>query len=238
MILKTLWTTICLLLVAPFAHALEYPVSYVVDLKEIKSVIDGAPLTFELHATRACNAAFQSQVINAGDASLVLESIKTRKVKAGPKVPKEVHLRTNLELTAPAQDLYFLKVTGDGVSAIGSDCQPQVPPRLRHVTKVKGANASNSNFLTSPPCLSDEVATGGGCGCTGSAVQRSEPTADSWYCQCRDVVGLLRADVTCLGETYAVCGNGTVEDWEQCEQASDCPSEIYECNWCVCSVVE
>ena len=126
MISKSLCASIVALvvLVPLVSLAADLPVAYEVDEKVLKT---GAPagtsLTFELHGDDGCTSALASSPILVE--ALTIERVKLFKAKGGPKPPKLAMLRTTLTGVTPPAGGAYLKVTGDGITAIGSACQAQ-----------------------------------------------------------------------------------------------------------------
>lgn len=110
-------------LVAASAGAADVPVRYTVDDKALKAAVSGTMLTFSLYSDSACTAQMFSQVV-AIDNVGAIEKLKRVKPKGGTKPPSTDELEAALS-GAPAAAVYYLKVTGTGVTAVGGACQVQ-----------------------------------------------------------------------------------------------------------------
>jgi hypothetical protein len=147
-----------LLLASGFAGATsDIRVSYLADLKTLKSGAPaGTPLTFQLFTDSACTTAVSSEVVNVETLTL-LQQVKAVAVSGGAKAPKPVELRHVIS-GVTAQPLFYLKVTGSGVSPIGGACQ------------LQNASVNGSDAVVPPPpppatCGPDSVSVGSGAPC-------------------------------------------------------------------------
>ena len=105
------------------AWAVDVPVMYNVDASALKSAVAGTMLTFELHATSACSSAVLSQAVASENVSLI-SKLKAFRVSGGPKPPK-VNQLLQVLTGAPSESVYYLKVTGTGITPVGGACQLQ-----------------------------------------------------------------------------------------------------------------
>jgi hypothetical protein len=104
-------------------NAGDLSLAYTVDAKELKQAVAGTALTFELYEDEACSTLLSSAQVLVEDVDQLLQ-LKLARPKGAPKPAKAVELRHVLEGAALPRTLY-LKVTGTGVLAVGSDCQVQ-----------------------------------------------------------------------------------------------------------------
>ena len=105
------------------AWAVDVPVLYNVDATALKSAVAGTMLTFELHTTSACSSAVLSQTVASEHVSLI-SKLKAFKVSGGPTPPK-VNQLLQVLTGAPSESVYYLKVTGTGITPVGGACQLQ-----------------------------------------------------------------------------------------------------------------
>ncbi len=183
-----------LLAAASAAHAADVRVAYLVDAKALKA---GAPagtvLTFEVHASAACNAAVASAVVNVEDVTL-LATVRAAGVTAGPKPRKQmIEMRHVLTGVAP-QTAFYLRVTGSGIVPVGGACQ------LQHASL--GATG-----VTVPPasCPPDAVVAGSSCADKYEASLWSIPPAQTVVIQkVKDGTATL-ADLTGAGAVQVGC---------------------------------
>jgi len=107
--------------------------------------VAGTPFTFQLFSDSVCTALVQSQIAPVDAVDLV--QLRLLKPRGGGSVPKAAEIRHTL-IGVPAVAPLYLKVSGTGVLALGSDCQPQPitsagsapPPPPAGVLVVKDAN--------------------------------------------------------------------------------------------------
>ncbi len=115
-------------IVATSANAIDLPVAYLIDFKEFKkNVVAGAPLSFDLHAESDCSgSAVYGEMKFAGATDVIAEKVTQQRAKGQkPSPPRGIRLSTTLAPSSVGEQL-FLKVTGDGIVPLESDCQPQV----------------------------------------------------------------------------------------------------------------
>lgn len=106
------------------AHAADFPVTYTVEEKPLKTAIAGTPLTFTLHRNASCaDAAVSTYVVNIEDVTF-LSKLKMFTPKNDAKIPNTVELHHTLVGITATGNL-FLKVTGAGITPVGGLCQPQ-----------------------------------------------------------------------------------------------------------------
>jgi hypothetical protein len=123
--------------------AASLPVSYLVEEKPLKVAIAGTPLTFSLYSDDTCTTLVESVQINVEDVT-VLVKLKQMTPKNDTKLSNTVELRHTLAGVAPSAT-NFLRVSGDGVVAVGDPCQAQ------------GSSFAGSPPVTAPaiPVLTD-----------------------------------------------------------------------------------
>jgi hypothetical protein len=139
-----------LLALAPAAHAADIQVGYRVDAKSLKSNTPaGTPLTFQLYTDSTCaTSAGGPQVVNVENVTLI-EAPKLVRVKNGPKPPQVAEISYTMTGITPLP-AFYAKVTGAGITPIGSACQLQP--------------ASVGGTIPPPPsCLPDSVLSGSTC---------------------------------------------------------------------------
>lgn len=103
-------------------RAADLPVSYLVDEKALKAAVAGTALTFELHTDRACTSPIVVQAVLIEQVDVV-SRLKRVKAKQSPDPPKTTELRHTLADVPSLTPLY--RVTGTGVTPLGSECQVQ-----------------------------------------------------------------------------------------------------------------
>jgi len=186
--------SLLLVLAASSAFAADVRVTYLVDGKALKAAAPaGTVLTFELHTTNACSAAVASDAVNVEDVTL-LEQVKTAAVKSGPKPPKNVlEVRHILTGVTPAP-VFYLRVTGTGVSAVGGACQLQY-----------ASFADTSAVIPPTSCPPDAVIAGNGCVDKYKASLWGIPPSETVTIQkVKDGTATL-ADLTAAGATQYGC---------------------------------
>ncbi len=154
--MKQAFCLLGVLLAAITARAAALPVSYLVDLRALKtSTPSGTPLTFTLYSDNACTRQVASQVVNVEDVN-VIESLKRLTPRGATKAPQTARLTTTLSgISAPGS--LFLTVSGPGITAVGASCQVQVGraeegilPSL-HVTLRYGLGTGRGWAIDDPP---------------------------------------------------------------------------------------
>ena len=122
---------------ASVAGAADIQVGYRDDAQSLKSSTPaGTPQTFQLYTDSACaTSAGGPQVVNV-EAVTLIEAPKLIKVKNGPKPPQVAEIAYTMTGITP-QPAFYAKVTGAGITPIGSACQLQtasvggtIPPAL------------------------------------------------------------------------------------------------------------
>src|SRR5690349_19931259 len=117
--------TVMLLAVPLAANRVDVQVSYMVDLKALKSSAPASTaLTFTLYSDNACTTQVAQQTVNVENVN-VIESLKLLTPKGAPKPPQTARLETKLTGVNPPVSTY-LTVTGTGVMPVGGSCQLQV----------------------------------------------------------------------------------------------------------------
>ena len=115
--------------VANAGFASTIPGSYTVDAKDLKgNAPAGTMITFELHEDAACSAAIASDTVDIDDV-VVVESLKTAKVKGGAKRAQTArlnHVFTGVSPSAGA-DLFVRVSASAGITAVDGACQAQEP---------------------------------------------------------------------------------------------------------------
>lgn len=119
---RTLLASIALL-VPSFALAIDLPVNYSIDGKQIKDATAATLVTFDLYSDPACTALVHTETVALADVGGV-EKVILKKVKNGSKPPKTLRLKTVLVGVTPAT-AHYLRVTGTGIVGVGDDCQVQ-----------------------------------------------------------------------------------------------------------------
>lgn len=220
------------LLVATAVAAGDIRVQYDVDAKSLKKGLRGdGELRFDVYDDPDCDDRIDRQDIDAVD--LVIEEIKTRKLKGGPKVPRRARITAVLE-DVPEADAYFLDVfdrnDDETIVPLGGSCQgqtagapgPQGPPGSFSTTdceRVDGPVVDNPDPLAllttdltlTVDCGPGQRVIGGGLSDTNDpvgqscSVIRSEPKLDlsGW------VVRVVAAGGICGGAFFATaicCG--------------------------------
>lgn len=111
------------LLAPSVAPAIELPVAYWIDGKQIKDATAATPVTFDLFSDPACTALIHTETVALAD-TRGIEKLIFKKVKEGPKPPKALRLNAVLVGVTPAAT-HYLTVTGTGIVPVGEDCQVQ-----------------------------------------------------------------------------------------------------------------
>lgn len=122
----TLTVTVLLAFVASASTAADVPTRYDIDAISVKSVTVTTPLTFDYFSDDTCTTLISSETVNAGDASIDLISGRTVAVSGGPKKVKVATVR-RVATGLPGAETFYMVVSGEGLTAYGSDCQAQVP---------------------------------------------------------------------------------------------------------------
>jgi hypothetical protein len=136
------------------AQAADIRVSYLVDSKPLKTLaVAGAPFTFALFADAACATPVALRAVNVELLTLV-EQLKVVKVKGAPRVPTPARLEHVLT-DVPLVPVFYLTVTGPGVTPIGGACQ------------LQQANVNGGSVVPAPPltCPPDSSRVGSGTPC-------------------------------------------------------------------------
>jgi hypothetical protein len=81
-------------------------------------------LTFELFEDSGCTTLLDSESLFANDSMLKFYVDKAQRLKGGAKLPKAVRVRAVVDAPFMASAPY-LRVTGQGIEPVGSDCQLQ-----------------------------------------------------------------------------------------------------------------
>lgn len=218
-------TATVLVLVAARAWALDLPVSYRVDARELKrGAVAGDQLVFELHDDSACTILIHSETLDVADVDVLVEQLKTLRIKGAPKQPKIARINVTLPAVTPTSGV-FLRVSGAGVLAVGDACQarsagmpgpigPAGPEGPRGPQGEQGPSADFGSCvrrsaplvaftITAPACSGEEAVTGGGldtvCGSSipsAGHISRPLPDISGWEAETGCGAG---------GTVYAVC---------------------------------
>jgi hypothetical protein len=113
-----------LLLVPSTVRALDVPTRYLVQDAPLRAgAPSGTNLTFDLFDDAACTSMVASQVV-AIDAVTVVSRLKSLVPRGGTRPPKSDELLLTIA-GAPEDGPLYLRVTGPGVTPIGTACQVQ-----------------------------------------------------------------------------------------------------------------
>src|SRR5262245_13186936 len=115
------------LMVLPYtASSATISVSYLVDRTTFKKKTSaGDPLTFELSESPLCTSPTVSAVVKAGSSSLVVELVQQQTVRGQKPKPKDLLRLTTSIASVDSSGALYVRVVGDGVVGIPSDCQAQ-----------------------------------------------------------------------------------------------------------------
>ncbi len=105
------------------AAAIDLPVVYSIDGKQIKAATADTLVTFDLYSDAACTALIHTETMALADVGGI-EKVILKKVKNGPKLPKILRLNAVLAGVSPGS-AHYLVVTGTGIVAVGDACQVQ-----------------------------------------------------------------------------------------------------------------
>src|SRR6185436_14274091 len=106
------------------AHALDVPARYLVNELPLKiSAVSGTNLTFELFDDSACTNLVLSSTVAIDDVRVV-SRLNPLTPRRGARPPKSDELLVTLT-GAPASGPLYLRVSGPGVTPIGTACQVQ-----------------------------------------------------------------------------------------------------------------
>jgi hypothetical protein len=183
------------------ASAIDLPVNYLVDGKELTSLAPaGTNITFELFSDAACTASVFTTTVDIDTVSLGIEKLKLASVKGSAKPPKPVRINAVLAGVTPSSQLY-LTVTGTGITPVNGACQVQVsgvpgaagpagPSGISNCSWVTGSSASlganTGEFATAvASCAPGDLVFSGGCSGSNSIAITSSLAASpsSWSCQ-------------------------------------------------------
>ena len=107
------------------AQATEIAVSYLTDLRALRAQLHlPGTLTFELYEDASCRAPLDKKrvaFLHVEVARTVVRPAGDQRSTAGRRVAS---LTTQMKLSQP-RSIAYLRVTGKGIRAIGSNCQPQ-----------------------------------------------------------------------------------------------------------------
>lgn len=148
---RSLFVLMSVVAFATGSYAADIQVGYRVDAKSLKSNTPaGTPLSFQLYTDSTCaTSAGGPQVVNVESVTLI-EAPKLIKVKNGPKPPQVAEIRYTMTGITP-QPAFYAKVTGAGITPIGSACQLQL------------ASVGGTEPPPLPTCPSDSVKSGNVC---------------------------------------------------------------------------
>jgi len=192
-------TTLMLLLCSAGASRAAVVAEYLVDAQALKrGAAAGIQLLFELHEDAACSAPFHAELVDAGSASLLVEQLKTVRLKGAAAPAKLARLVTTLP-GAPEQTGY-LRVIGTGIAAVGGDCQ------LQHAGAAGPAGPAGPQ---GPPGVTGAQGPQGPAGPQGNTggVGPAGPAGVSGY---QVVEQLINAPATSSGMGSVSCPNGKV----------------------------
>jgi len=116
---------------ANVAWGVDVPVTYTLEQSALRAAAAATPLTFDLHADSACSAAIYSVAVDVADVALI-ERVRTFKVRGAPSGPRVVRL-SHVITGAPPSGVYYLRISGTGIAAVGGACQPQLAPQASDV---------------------------------------------------------------------------------------------------------
>ena len=212
------------------ASALDLPVSYNVDARAMKrAAVAGNTLTFEVYEDSDCTSLIHSESIDVAAVQILLEELKTMRVKGGPKQAKIARLNVTLLGVTPGS-ASFLRVSGEGIVA-GEVCKAQnagIPgmpgpegpegptgpqgeqgpagPDFTSCSRVAAQLVHPSGPLTATlvvDCPSDQTALDGGRlgDSLGGGLLHAEPTSDlaGWFFRSREQNTTHDLYVVCCG---------------------------------------
>jgi hypothetical protein len=131
---RPLFVVVVLLILPALVGGADLPVTYTVEAKPLNAAIAGTNLTFELYTDSACNGPIAHTATIPIENLDLIARIKRFTPKNAPKKPEAAELRTTVTGVAPAGGFY-LKVTGTGITPVGTACQAEAAARTADATK-------------------------------------------------------------------------------------------------------